>query len=519
MKRWAVIGVQIAAAVLVGLAIRELWVAARGEGDAVGTPARAVSVTSTIEPDVVAFGTPVVATADVVADTTVVDPGSIRLQVDFTPYEVAGEPSTERHVEGGTTHVVFRYTLRCLREGCEPAGARGVAQFEPGLVRYRFRGSPGAGRDVVEWPQVIVASRVAAADVEAIRWRASRTDLPALTTRFGPKGLAAVLLVGALAARRGRRLARPSPLARASRARGRDAAGRAVRRSSARSSSRSPRAATVPPLRTGGERSSAWRGSSTLSGWTTWRTRPVSSRGRPVRRAPRRSRAWRGAHRTRRRTAWRRPYERALASSAYRPADVRGRRAARRAPADALGAPRARGLRARAVAGRVRPRPRPARPADELLRDRERRHRRARPVDERRRREVTARVPRPSVARGDGGARWVGRLLRQRLRDAPARHAERGAPPDAPLLRAGACRLPRAGRVRRPSWRQPRRRGAAPARGEPLVARVPGRDAHLDRARRGPLGDRPRGEQVDVGAPAERPRRLRASTRPRSPRS
>ena len=199
MKRWAVIGVQVAAAVLVGLAIRELWVAARGEGDTVGTPARAVSVTSTIEPDVVAFGTPVVATADVVADTTVVDPGSIRLQVDFTPYEVAGEPSTERHVEGGTTHVVFRYTLRCLREGCEPAGARGVAQFEPGLVRYRFRGSPGAGRDVVEWPQVIVASRVAATDVEAIRWRASRTDLPALTTRFGPKGLAAALLVGALA--------------------------------------------------------------------------------------------------------------------------------------------------------------------------------------------------------------------------------------------------------------------------------------------------------------------------------
>ena len=199
MRRWAVIAVQVAAAVLVGLAIKELWVAARGEGDAVGVPARAVAVTTTIEPDVVAFGTPVVATADVVADTTVVDPGSIRLQADFTPYEVAGEPAVERHVEGATAHVVFRYTLRCLREGCEPAGARGIATFESGLVRYRFNDNPGTGRDIVDWPPVIVASRVAAADVEAIRWRASQTELPAVTTRFGPKTLAVVLLLGALA--------------------------------------------------------------------------------------------------------------------------------------------------------------------------------------------------------------------------------------------------------------------------------------------------------------------------------
>jgi hypothetical protein len=199
VRRWAVIGVQVAAAVLVGLAIRELWVAARGGGEGVGAPARAVAVTARIEPDVVAFGTPVVATADVVADTRVVDPGSISLQADFAPYEVAGAPVVARQVEGSTAHVVFRYTLRCLREGCEPAGARGVARFEPGLVRYRFNDNPGTGRDIVDWPPVIVASRVAAADVESIRWRASETGLPAVTTRFGPKTLAVVLLLGALA--------------------------------------------------------------------------------------------------------------------------------------------------------------------------------------------------------------------------------------------------------------------------------------------------------------------------------
>jgi len=111
---------------------------------------------------------------------------------------VTGSPVVGRHVEGGTAHVTFRYTLRCLREGCEPAGARGIARFESGLVRYRFKDNPGVGRDVVDWPPVIVASRVATADVEAIRWRASETALPAVTTRFGPKTLAVVLLLGAL---------------------------------------------------------------------------------------------------------------------------------------------------------------------------------------------------------------------------------------------------------------------------------------------------------------------------------
>jgi hypothetical protein len=199
VKRAAVIAVQVAAAVLVGLAIRELWLAVNGESDSLAEPRSAVSVTADVAPNVVAFGTPVVATADVVADVRIVRPESITMQVDFTPYELAGTPTVERHVTGSSAHVRFRYPLRCLREGCEPAGARGVAEFRSGLVRYRFRDSAGAGRDFVDWPAVVVASRVATDDVEAIRWRASETELPALTTRFGPKGLAAVLLLAALA--------------------------------------------------------------------------------------------------------------------------------------------------------------------------------------------------------------------------------------------------------------------------------------------------------------------------------
>ena len=298
VKRWAVIVLQVTAAVLVGLAVRELWLAVRGESGGSGSPSSAIAVTTSVTPTVVAFGTPVVATADVVADARVVRPDTIRLQTDFTPYEAAGEPTVERTVTGDTAHVVFRFPLRCLREGCDPAGARGVAQFEPGLVRYRFRDSPGAGRDIADWPSVEVASRVRAADVEGIRWRASQTELSPVTTRFGPKGLAIVLLLGAGALVGGGRMAGAPPVARPARAPSPPSprsSGRPLER--ALDARAAPRA-TAPRSRIGGVRSSGSHGSCRRSGSTSSPTRHARSRGHRASRPPTRSRASRGERRT-----------------------------------------------------------------------------------------------------------------------------------------------------------------------------------------------------------------------------
>jgi len=199
MKRAAVIAVEILAVVVVALVAREVWLAVRDDGDATGPPTSAVTVETSVTPRVAMFGDTVVATADVVADSRVVKPDTIRVQTEFEPYELHGTPTVQRTENGDIVHLVFRYPLRCLREGCEPAGARGVAQFEPGLVRYRFAESPGTGRAIVDWPAVEVASRASATNVEQIEWRASETNLPAVTTRFGPTGLAVVLFAGGLA--------------------------------------------------------------------------------------------------------------------------------------------------------------------------------------------------------------------------------------------------------------------------------------------------------------------------------
>lgn len=192
-KRVALVSFQVLLAILVGLGIRELWLARSGE-DAVTQSPETIAVQARVTPDVHTFGEPVVASVEVVADAGFIKPETVRVETEFDPYELAGEATVDREIVDGVARIVFRYPLRCLKEGCDAAAARGVAQLEPGLVRYRFVEGSGPGRHILDWPPFEVASRVSPADVEALRWRASDTTLPEATSRVGPVGLALALL-------------------------------------------------------------------------------------------------------------------------------------------------------------------------------------------------------------------------------------------------------------------------------------------------------------------------------------
>ena len=259
-KRVALIGFQVILAILVGLAIRELWLSRSGDDATAREAPETLAVSARITPDVHTFGEPVVATVEVVADAGFIRPDSLRVETDFAPYELAGEPTVDREVINGVARVVFTYPLRCLREGCDAAAARGVAQLEPGFVRYRFVEGSGPGRHILDWPPFEVASRVSPAAVEQLRWRASDTVLPAVTTRVGPGGLAVVLLAIAaalvgIAVWLARRLWRSEP-------EGVVEEERAPRsRWSGHSISCLPTRATAPPHLTGGGRSSGSRAS------------------------------------------------------------------------------------------------------------------------------------------------------------------------------------------------------------------------------------------------------------------
>jgi hypothetical protein len=183
---------QLGLAAIVGLVIGLVWLA--GSSDDSLRPPSAIDVTTDITPDAHVFGQPIVATVEALVDTTAIDPNSVRVRSDFSPYEIVGDRTVDRDVSGGVGLVTFRFPLQCLEEGCDTSGARGVAEFETGRVVYRFIGSPNDAFGALDWPAFEVASRVSDADVDLIRWRAAETALPEVTYRNDPTTLAVVLL-------------------------------------------------------------------------------------------------------------------------------------------------------------------------------------------------------------------------------------------------------------------------------------------------------------------------------------
>ena len=198
MKRALVVVAAIVAALVVGLGLGQILLARDG-GEGVTAPSELVSVVASLGSSVHTFGDPVDARVDVVVDTREVDLGSVRLQPTFDPYEQVGPPHVTREQFGPLGRIRYDYRLVCLKEGCDAAEARGVTDFQSGRLRYRFADRTGNAFEVFDWPLLEVASRVADADVEDIRWRADETTLPAVSYRVPPLGAALVLIVVAFA--------------------------------------------------------------------------------------------------------------------------------------------------------------------------------------------------------------------------------------------------------------------------------------------------------------------------------
>ena len=217
MRRLLVLAPQVAVAVVAGIAVGLLWLARDDDRGSGPPPAEAVTATGTVAPDRHVFGSPVVARVDVVVDNRTVDPRSVRVETDFTPYDAVGKP-TVQHVDSGALSLVrFEYALRCLGEGCEPTGATGTVEFELGRVLYRFQGQSGDAVELLDWPPIEVIGRVADPAVNDIRWRASEAELVPPTYRTGPVGASAALFAAALVLASGAawlawRLWRPRPL-------------------------------------------------------------------------------------------------------------------------------------------------------------------------------------------------------------------------------------------------------------------------------------------------------------------
>jgi hypothetical protein len=206
-----------------------IMVVAAGCGGDDGKPLIAANKTAVVRgeliPDVHLFGEPVVAQVDVILDRDKVDPGDVRLETDFEPYEQVGETRVKRWDLGDYTVIRYSTTLSCLSHLCIPRTAEGettVSQI-PGLPPFL----PGQQRDEKVKYEFPPATLVADADpkdktlgrvtwaplrsLSRINWYDSNvvgqgfpfvanvTPLPDPEYRISPTALGLVLLALALA--------------------------------------------------------------------------------------------------------------------------------------------------------------------------------------------------------------------------------------------------------------------------------------------------------------------------------
>ena len=197
-------GVALAAALLVMV----VW-----EGGGSGEPEPTVTNPSGIQAYAdldrykVHFGDTLTARVEVSVDRARVDPDSIRINTDFTPWKAAGAPEVVRRDGTSTTYLETRYTLRCLESFCTTPDAESAQGFRAARVTYTALGKAagGAGPRTVQaaWPQILVTARYAPPSASQssrqapTQWRANLLSLPAATYRIGPWALVTVLLVAA----------------------------------------------------------------------------------------------------------------------------------------------------------------------------------------------------------------------------------------------------------------------------------------------------------------------------------
>jgi hypothetical protein len=209
-RRGILAGLGLAGLALVGaLVVMLLW-----DGGGSDTPEPTVASPSGIEAYAeldrykVHFGDTLTAKVEISVDRARVDPDSIRIDTDFTPWKAAGPPTVVRRDGRSTTYIETRYILRCLESFCTTPEEQSVQGFRAARVSYTAleQAAGGAGPRTVQaaWPQILVTARYAPPSASqstrqaATQWQANLLSLPAATYRIGPWALVALLLLGAV---------------------------------------------------------------------------------------------------------------------------------------------------------------------------------------------------------------------------------------------------------------------------------------------------------------------------------
>jgi hypothetical protein len=185
--------------VVLGLIVAFLWRSATDDSRAPEELPTQIAVLTRIDPRVHGLGDRIVAEVVVLADTTVVDPDSIRPLIDYEPYDRIEPVQRSVTKEGNVAKLTYRYPLMCLAEACTPSEETPFVQFPTGTVFYRFHQAPRPVGREIEWPPITFVARATDDEVERGRWRVDAPAILPVSYRFSPGRLAAVLFGGSLA--------------------------------------------------------------------------------------------------------------------------------------------------------------------------------------------------------------------------------------------------------------------------------------------------------------------------------
>ena len=175
-----------------------------GESIPTARDAAPIEARADLSPRSVLFGDTVTALVEVTLDRNRVDPDSVRIVTDFSPWKRVANPERLRRDGETTTYLRMSFALRCLASFCTSASEGAVQDFAQARVTYTPREGADSSADGsldVPWPELAVGSRFSATppqgpDIVASRWRADMLSQPAVSYSIGPTLLIGLLLVG-----------------------------------------------------------------------------------------------------------------------------------------------------------------------------------------------------------------------------------------------------------------------------------------------------------------------------------
>lgn len=164
---------------------------------ALAVPAAAAAaplrLSTSVMPRSVLFGDRVAARLDVLVDTRAFEPRPVQVSTPTGVWTELGAPVVSTASAGRWARTRIELTLVCAQAACTPEGGAATAPIPAATLTVRRRGG-GTVRLTARWPQVVVASRLAAGSAAATSppFRLD-TAPPAVRTRVSADGTAWLL--------------------------------------------------------------------------------------------------------------------------------------------------------------------------------------------------------------------------------------------------------------------------------------------------------------------------------------